>query len=162
MGICFCPWLSNDTSTNRFGLSYLNQGIQLSELWTDQEDVSPWVPLTIMTVPKVVIICLYLIWVVDHWDHLTMTDTLWTSGALVPPGKNTDAGTPCSMTRISMLSDKWRLGVQSSHTGNTPTLSVCLFNIRGSRAWAIVLSTFFTWGKWTLTKHNERLNWGIR
>ena len=63
MGICFCPWLSHDTSTNRSGLSCLNQGIQLSHLWTDQEDVSPWVPLKIMTVPKVVIICLYLPWV---------------------------------------------------------------------------------------------------
>ena len=42
MGICFCPWLSPDTSTNRFGLSCLNQGLQLSDLWTDQEDVSPF------------------------------------------------------------------------------------------------------------------------
>ena len=42
MGICFCPWLSHDTSTNRFGLCCLNQGLQLSDLWTDQEDVSPF------------------------------------------------------------------------------------------------------------------------
>ena len=42
MIICFCPWLSNGTSTDRFGLACLNQGIQLSDLWTDQEDVSPF------------------------------------------------------------------------------------------------------------------------
>ena len=63
MIICFRPWLSNGTSTNRFGLSCLNQGIQLSDLWTDQEDISPYVPLTIMTMTKLVIICLHLPWV---------------------------------------------------------------------------------------------------
>ena len=42
MGICFCPWLSHDPSTNRFGLSCLNLGLQLSDPWTDQEDVSPF------------------------------------------------------------------------------------------------------------------------
>ena len=87
-------------------------------------------------------------------------DMVLTCGALVPTGKNTDAGPPCSMTRISLLSDKWRSGVQSSHTGNTPTFSVWLFTTGGSRAWAFVLSTFFTWGKWMWTKHEEWLSWG--
>ena len=87
-------------------------------------------------------------------------DMVWTCGALVPAGTNTDAGTPGSMTRISTLSDKWRSGVQSSHTGNTPRFSVGLFNIGGSRAWATVLSTFFTWGQSMLTTHEEWLSWG--
>ena len=85
---------------------------------------------------------------------------VWTCGALVPPGKNTDAGTPWSMTRISTLSDKWRSGLQSTHTGNTPRFSVWLFNMGASGAWDIVLSTFFTCGKWMLTKHEEWLSWG--
>ena len=85
-------------------------------------------------------------------------DTVWTSGGI--QAQTQMQGPLGSMTRISTLSDKWRSGVQSSHTGNTPRFSVWLFNIGRSRAWAIVLSTFFTWGKWILTKHEEWLSWG--
>ena len=94
MTLCFCPWLSNDTSTNRYGLYCLNKGMQLSDLWIDQEDENANVLFTIMTVPKLAIIHLCLPWVPWPLSHLTMMGTIWTSGALVPPGIKVDAVTP--------------------------------------------------------------------
>ena len=63
MTIFFCSWLSNNTSTNRYGLYCLNKGTQFSDLWIDQEDRNPKVPFTIMTVPMLSIIHLCLPWV---------------------------------------------------------------------------------------------------
>ena len=55
-------------------------------------DGNPEVPFTIMTVPNLAVnpLCLSF---QDHCANLIMMGMVWTSGAELPPGMDTDAGT---------------------------------------------------------------------
>ena len=157
MTICFCSWLSNDTSTNRYGLDCLNKGTQLSDLWIDQEDRNPKVPFTIMTMPILAIAHLCLPWVpwplspsyndghnLDLWSYSTSRHKQRCRDPFAP------------WLRIPWLSDKYRSGVQSRHTGTTPRFSVYPFPPRKWVDWSI-----FSQHHLHSSKMNINQIWGI-
>jgi len=157
MTICFCSWLSNDTSTNRYGLYCVNKGAQLSDLWIDQQDMNPMVPFTIMTVPMLVIIHLRLPWV--PWPLSPSYNdghnlNLWSSSTSRHKRRCRDPLAP--WLRIPWLSDKCRSGVQGRHTGTTPRFSVYPFPLRRSIAWSI-----FSQHCLQSSKMNINQTWGI-
>ena len=130
MTICFCSWLSNDTSTNRYGLYCLNKGTQLSDLWIDQEDRNPKVPFTIMTVPMLALIhlCLPCVpWPLSPFYNDGHNLDLWSSSTSQHKWRCRD---PLALwLRIRWLSDKCRSGVQSRHTGTTHRFPVWLVHL---------------------------------
>ena len=157
MTICFCSWLSNDTSTIRYGLYCLNKGTQLSDLRIDQEDRNPKVPFTIMTVPMLAIIHLSLPWVPgplspSYNDGHNLY--LWSSSTSKHKRRCRDPLGP--WMRLPWLSDKCRSGVQSRHTGTTPRFSVYPFPLRRSIAWSIFCQYHLH-----SSKMNINQTWGI-
>ena len=131
MTIFFCSWLSNDTSTNRYGLYCLNKRTQLSDLWIDQEDMNPMVPFTTMTVPMLAIIHLCLPWV--PWPLSPSYNDghnldLWSSSTSRHKRRCRD---PFLHEWGPWLSNKWRSGVQSRHTGTTHRFPVWLVHLGG-------------------------------
>ena len=132
MTICFCPWLSNDTSTNRYGLYGRNKGTQLSDLWIDQEDRNPNVPFPIMTMPILAIAHLCLPWV--PWPlspsyNEGHSSDLWSSSTSRHKRRCRD---PLALwLRIRWLSDKFRSGVQSKHTVTTHRFPFWLVHLGG-------------------------------
>ena len=150
MTICFCPWLSNDTSTNRYGLYCLNKGTQLSDLWIDQEDLNPKVPFTIMTVPMLAIIQLCLPWVPwplspSYNDGHSLD--LWSSSTSRHKHRCRDPLVP--WLRIPGLANMGSSGVQSIHTWIQNWVVSLAFPLRRSRADNIDLFTISSWWKGT-------------
>ena len=129
--IFFCSWLSNDTSTNSYGLYRLNKGTQLSDLWIDQ-DRNPKGPFTKMNIPMLAIIHVRLPWV--PWPLSPSYNDghnlyLWRSSTSRHQQTCRDLRAP--WLRIPWLSDKCRSGVQSRHTGTTHMFPVWLVHLGG-------------------------------
>ena len=155
MTIFFCSWLSNDTSTNSYGLYRLNKGTQLSDLWIDQ-DRNPKGPFTKMNIPMLAIIHLRLPWV--PWPLSPSYNDghnlyLWRSSTSRHKRRCKDPLAP--WLRIPWLGEKSR-----ADTLGPPIGSQLACPLRRSRAWAVFLSTISIWGKWILTKLEEWLSWG--
>ena len=71
----------HDTSTKREDQHCLHKAAKHAQSVSSPGDANPEVPFTIMTVPKLAVNPLCLLWFRDHCDNLIMMGMVWTSGA---------------------------------------------------------------------------------
>ena len=128
-------------------------------LWGYQEDMSTKILFPIITLPKLVLIHLWLPWVPWPLAHLIMMGRIWTPG----PANTSWDGYRCWDPLSAWLGSHWWL-VGASHSSRGTKLRSTLgtkfgLSTRTLRILAICLITIFTWGKLILSYFGEWIPW---